>query len=101
MIIKKQTFKNKDDIITSFTAEWCNPCKKIKHDFMTFIKNNDFEEVSSEDITKEEYKKTYMYIPGFTINGSYIQTSDITLLTDHIKKIINIKSDKFLINDDF
>ena len=87
-LIEKTTFKNGNNIITSYSAEWCPSCRRIKPEFLKYLKELSFEKVSFEVIAKEIYKEKYQYIPGFIINDKYIQTSNITELRNFTNEIL-------------
>lgn len=84
-LINKSIFKKDKNELVMYSATWCNPCKKIKPDVLSFLEKEGFVLVDSSMITKEEYKKNYKFIPGFEVNKKYIQTSDI----DNFKLFFN------------
>lgn len=63
-------------ILTSYTATWCNPCKRIKPIVSDILKDHEIISVSS--ITKEEYKKNiYEFVPYFTFTKDSVLIDEI------------------------
>jgi thiol-disulfide isomerase/thioredoxin len=104
-----------DNTLTSYTALWCGPCKRVKPDVLKYMES--FEKKALHDIPKSEFKKNIgEFIPLFKIHDkeSYLlnetQSSDFKILekvfdehfseTKNSENITN-KSDKFELNEDF
>lgn len=80
-VVNKCSWKIDDETtFTAYTAEWCNPCKRIKPTVLETF--NTFKIIYNDNMPKSVYKENvYQYIPYFTItkNGvliDSIQTSD-------------------------
>lgn len=86
--INKNTYKNVlGDILVTYTADWCGPCNRLKPDLLEYIKELKFQHQSLNTITKSEYKSNpdYKYIPAITLNGKYLQSSNIS----EVKKFVD------------
>lgn len=91
-------YKLDDKIVITYTATWCNPCKKIKPYLEEYLKN--FEKVYKENMKKVDYKQNiHPFIPYFVVNGEGIQTSDPKNLKDFL--INNKVIKKLTFDDDF
>ncbi len=96
-IINIEEFKLNDKYnFISCTAEWCNPCKRIKPHVMSFL--NDKEKVSDLKINQKKYQQEYnKYVPYFIIIDissklklDSIQTSNSEEFTTFINKYMCI-----------
>ena len=65
--INIEEFKLNDKYnFVSCTAEWCNPCKRIKPHVLSFVNNK--EKVSELKIDQKKYQEVYnKYVPYFII----------------------------------
>ena len=110
----------KNYTLATYTAEWCNPCKRIKPHVLVVINglsglsglngldgHEIISIVSSEIIEKEEFKKNINpFIPFFVLkNGNdivdKIQTSDSEEFSKFIGKYLELKNDLKGLDDDF
>jgi thiol-disulfide isomerase/thioredoxin len=97
-IINIEEYKLNDKYnFVSCTAEWCNPCKRIKPYVLSFVKNKEL--VSELKINQKEYQIEYnKYVPYFIIldTSNYlkkldaIQTSNNEEFSSFINKYVCI-----------
>ena len=90
--INIEEFKLNDKYnFVSCTAEWCNPCKRIKPHVLSFVKNK--EKVSELKINQIKYQADYnKYIPYFII----LDTSNDLKKIDVIQTSINEEFNSFI-----
>jgi thiol-disulfide isomerase/thioredoxin len=91
--INIEEFKLNDKYnFVSCTAEWCNPCKRIKPHVLSFVKNK--EKVSELKIDQKKYQVEYnKYVPYFII----LDTSDDLKKIDAIQTSNNEEFSSFII----
>jgi thiol-disulfide isomerase/thioredoxin len=49
----------------SYTAEWCNPCKRIKPHLLNSMKK--YKNIESKDISLGDFKKINKFVPYFVL----------------------------------
>ncbi len=105
-IIIKEVYYNNKQVVITFTAEWCNPCKKIKPSIVSFLEKRSYKLISKEEITKDFYKSLstdHKFVPAFYLGDDYIQTSNISEFVEFYNLRIagEIITEPFTIVEDF
>lgn len=82
LLIHEDKYENTSYKLIKYSAEWCRPCKRIREVTNNYLKENNYNLIESQIITKTDFKKKYMYIPLIIITDKkdnvlkIIQNSD-------------------------
>jgi hypothetical protein len=102
-IIDVSSYKRGNTIITCYTGSFCNPCKRIKPEYLDYFKKNGFvEDELPSVLLKSQYNELgpeYKLVPFFVLKTENsiekIQTSRIDELIEFIEKKSNGILDDF------
>lgn len=88
----------------AYTAEWCNPCKRIKPKLIETMFVNNFDFILNEELTKTYVKKNINeYIPYFEIKSNDILIDSIQTSNENtFMEFLNRNGiTKLILDDDF